>query len=107
MKIHKGQDAVTLLSGEIYGGETNVICPNCRSDYTHVHHVGTLVGSDQHEAVVAYDGTDPSGATPSRRSAVEIVFSCEKCPEYFAIVVQQHKGNNLIEIHQNVDCRTE
>jgi len=107
MKVHSGKQAVSLLSGHILVGEANVICPNCRSDYTHVHHVGTLVGTDQREAVAAYEGTDPSGATPQRRSAVEIVFSCENCPEYFALVIQQSKGNNLVEVHQNVHTRPE
>ncbi|CAN5396662.1 hypothetical protein BH11PLA2_BH11PLA2_18350 [soil metagenome] len=107
MKVYKGREAVAFLTGEIFGGESNVVCPNCRSDYTHVHHVGTLVGTDQYEAVAAYDGTNPTGATPSRRSAVEIVFSCENCPEFFALVIQQHKGNNLVEVQQNVGCRTE
>jgi len=107
MIVHRGKEAVALLSGQILMGEANVVCPNCRSDYTHVHHVGTLVDSDEHEAVTAYDGTTPSGATPQRRSAVEIVFSCENCPEYFALVIQQSKGNNLVEVHQNVDSRSE
>jgi hypothetical protein len=107
MKIHKGDDAVALLSGEIYGGEANVVCPSCQSDYTHVRHVGTLVGSDHREAVVSYDGTDPSGSTPSRRSAVEIVFSCENCEEHFALVIQQHKGISLVEVHQGVECFAE
>jgi hypothetical protein len=92
MKVHSGRDAVAFLSGEIWGGEANVVCPNCNSDYTHVHHVGTLFGTDQHEAVPAYEGTTPSGARPSRRSAVEIVFNCENCPQYFALVIQQHKA---------------
>jgi hypothetical protein len=107
MKVHSSRDAVALLSGQILMGEANVVCPNCHSDYTHVHHVGTLVGSDQHEAVAAYEGTAPTGATPQRRSAVEIVFSCENCPEYFALVIQQSKGNNLVEVHQNVGNHTE
>lgn len=107
MKVHKGKDALALLTGQAYSGEANVVCPNCRSEYTHVHHVGTLVGSDQDEAVDAYDGTATSGATPRRRSAVEIVFSCEGCNENFALVVQQHKGVNLVEVHQNVACKTE
>jgi hypothetical protein len=107
MKIHRGRDAVALLSGQGLLGEANVVCPNCRSDYTHVHHVGTLVGSDQHEAVASYEGTTPTGATPQRRSAVEIVFSCENCSEYFALVIQQSKGNNLVEVHQNVGSHKE
>ncbi len=107
MKIHRGGDAVALLSGRMLSGEANVVCPNCRSDYTHVHHVGTLVGRDRHEAVASYEGTDPTGTTPQRRSAVEIVFRCENCPEHFALVVQESKGNNLVEVHQNVRSRTE
>ena len=107
MNVHSGRDAVSLLSGESYEGDANVVCPNCRSDCTHIQRVGTLVGSDPSEAIAAYEGTAPTGATPSRRSAVEIVFSCEQCPESFALVIQQHKGVNMIQVHQNVGSRTE
>jgi hypothetical protein len=102
MAIHRGKKAIAFLSGQSLAGEANIVCPSCGFDFTHVHHVGTLVGSDHSEAVPAYEGTVPSGATPQRRSAVEIVFSCENCPEFFALVIQQSKGNNLVEIHQNV-----
>lgn len=107
MTVHRGREAVALLSGQSLVGEATVVCPSCRHDNTHVHHVGTLIGSDQHEAVAAHEGTDPTGATPQRRSAVEIVFSCEHCPEQFALVIQQCKGNNLVEVHQGVRVRAE
>jgi hypothetical protein len=107
MNIHRGRDALAYLSGRFISGEANVVCPSCGFDYTHIHHVGTLVGSDQFEAVPAYEGTAPSGATPQRRSAVEIVFSCENCPKLFALVIQQHKGNNLVEVHEDVPSRSE
>lgn len=99
MKIISGKPALAFLSGEYYGDEINVVCPNCGSHYTHVRSAGTLVGSDEHEATVAYEGTAPSGTTPSRRSAVEIVFDCEECPQLFRLVIQQHKGINNLEIH--------
>jgi len=102
MTIHRDKDALQFLSGHICGGETNIVCPSCSSDYTHVHHVGTLVGSDQFEAATAYEGTATSGSTPERRSAVEIVFECEGCPQRFSLVIQQHKGNNFVEIHENI-----
>ncbi len=107
MKIHRAQDAISYLSGRFIADESNVVCPSCGFDYTHVHHVGTLIGSDENEAVVAYEGTDASGATPKRRSAVEIVFSCENCPKLFALVIQQHKGNNFVEVHEDVPNRSE
>jgi hypothetical protein len=107
MHIHKGKAAIALLSGQSYHGESNIVCPNCKSDFTHVEHVGTLIGSDDNEATLAYEGTSPTGTTPGRRSAVEVVFSCESCPEHFALVIQQHKGNNLVEVHQNINRRSE
>ena len=100
MTIYRGRDAIALLSGELSEDVSTVVCPSCGSHYTHIHSVGTLVGSDQFEAVVAYKGTASSGTTPARRSAVEIVFDCEGCPHLFALVIQQQKGNNLVEVHQ-------
>ncbi len=99
------KEVVACLSGKSYGGEVNVVCPNCNSDYTHVHHVGTLMGTDDHEATAAYQGTDPSGVSAERRSALEIVFACENCPKLFAVVFQQHKGVSTIQIHDEVSKR--
>lgn len=96
MLIDERGRVIELLSGEGYGCETNVVCPNCRSDYTHIKSVGTLVGTDEHEASI-YEGTGQTGTTGSRRSAVEIVFECEQCPKLFALVIQQHKGINLLQ----------
>jgi hypothetical protein len=107
MRIHRGQEAIRFLSGRLHTDLVNVLCPSCGSDYTHVQHVGTLVGSDQAEAVPAYEGTFPSGTTPQRRSAVEIVFLCEQCPKLFALIIQQHKGINHVEIHEDVPSRAE
>jgi Zn finger protein HypA/HybF involved in hydrogenase expression len=88
---------IELLSGESYAGEANVRCPHCHGDYTHVRSVGTLMGSDPYEATPAYHGTVTSGQTASRRSAVEIVFECEMCPQPFSLVIQQHKGVNELQ----------
>lgn len=93
-----GHEALSLLSGENYGGEINVICPYCQGDYTHIKSVSTLKGSDEHEAVDAYAGTSTGGTTGSRRSALQIVVRCEVCPNPFALIIQQHKGINGIEI---------
>lgn len=102
MEIHRGDAAVKCLSGQQYADEANIVCPSCGSGYTHIRHVGTLVGADDHAAVLSYDGTGTSGSTGARRSALEIVFTCEGCPKLFALVVQQHKGVNFIEIHADV-----
>lgn len=80
-------------------------CPSCKNGNTHVKHVGTLVGGD--EGTLAYEGTDPTGASPYRRSAVEIVFWCETCPKHFSLVIQQHKGNNIVLIHEDVTVKEE
>ena len=102
VKVHSGNEAVTYLSGKLYADEANVVCPSCRSGHTHIRHVGTLVGADGGEAILSYDGTGTSGTSPARRSALEIVFTCEGCPKLFALVIQQHKGVNFIEIHEDV-----
>lgn len=105
MEIHEGDAAIALLSGGGYAGEANVVCPKCRSDYTHIVRVGTLKGSDKNEAVEAYEGTEQSGFTASRRSAVEIVFECERCPDPFSLVIQQHKGVNIVQVHEGIMTR--
>lgn len=97
----EGDGVLRFLAGKAYGdGNVNIVCPHCGSDYTHVSHVGTLLGSDEHEAGI-YEGTVQIGATAIdyRRSAVAIVFDCENCPTQFSLVVQQHKGVNLVQIH--------
>ncbi len=104
MRICRGNEAIQLLSGDTCSGEANIVCPYCRCDYSHVSHGGTLLGADSHEAVI-YEGTDISGATPSRRSAFEIVFECEACEQRFALVIQQHKGMNFVEIHKDVKAK--
>jgi hypothetical protein len=101
MKIHQGLNAIGFLSGQAFG-EATVVCPSCGFHYTHVLRGGTLMGSDQSEAKQDYEGMELSGTTPSRRSAAEIVFSCENCPKLFALVIQQHKGNNFVEIHEDI-----
>lgn len=95
---HRG-DVLPLLSGQLCGDESNIKCPHCGSDYTHIERAGTVMGSDPHEAKV-YPGTVPTSTTGFRRSGVEIVMSCEMCPFQFALVVQQHKGNNFVQVHR-------
>lgn len=88
-----------VLAGRLRPREVNVRCPHCRSHYTHIRRVGTLVGTDVSEATPAYPGTEATGTTPDRRSALEVVFECECCPDRFALVIQQYKGVNRIEVH--------
>lgn len=92
-------EAVLHLLGHLSQDEINFRCPSCHSEYTHVIRAGTLTGIDKHEAVEVYEGTEQSGVTSARRSAVEIVFECEQCPVKSALAIQQHKGLNLVEIH--------
>ena len=80
MKIHYKKDALKFLHDKRYEG---IVCPKCGCGYTHVHHVGTLVGSDPDEAVTAYEGTQTTGTTAHRRSAIEVVLWCEGCHELF------------------------
>lgn len=90
-----GADTASLLVDEY--GQPSLNCSNCRGSYIHLSRVGTLVGRDEYEAVPAIAGTQPVGLTPSRRSALQIVFWCEECHTESAIVIQQHKGNEFLE----------
>lgn len=76
--------------------EPSVHCPCCGEDYTHIESVATRVGSDAWEAG-AYTGATPAGTTEERRSALVVTFSCEY-GHRFALVIQQHKGNNLVTV---------
>jgi hypothetical protein len=102
-----GNAVMNCLTSKTFGDEVNVACPYCHGDYTHIHHAGTLTGSDEHEAVTAYDGTFQSGSTGDRRSALEVVFYCEDCPTLFALVFQQHKGVNFVRVHTHVGFKDE
>lgn len=107
MKVYRGAGALRFLSGNACVGEINVRCPNCGSDYTHVRHVGTLVGTDSHEATTAYEGTVPTGTTSTAERRLGVVFDCENGPQVFALVIQQHKGNDVIEIYADVSNEEE
>jgi hypothetical protein len=100
-------EVVPSLTGTFLADQVNIRCPNCGSDYTHIRHAGTLVGSDEGEATVAYSGTGPSGTTAARRSALEVVFECEGCTKLFALVIQQVKGVNHFCIEDDVDIPDE
>lgn len=101
MRELEAADVYRCLTGDSGGPDRiNLQCP-CGSNYTHVVSVGTRLGSDEHEAVI-YPGTVKTGESGHRRSAVEIVFACEGCPERFALVIQQHKGRNFIDMNAGV-----
>ena len=68
---------------------------------------GLPPGAIRAENAKGAESTAPTGTTPNRRSAVEVVFDCENCPQLFALVIQQHKGNNMIEVHADVPDRKE
>jgi hypothetical protein len=69
-------------------------CPVCGFDYTHPVGAYTRLGSDTFEAGV-YDGTRALDVTGYRRSALVVRFYCEGGCR-FALVVQQHKGQNFV-----------
>lgn len=75
-------------------GVREMLCPACGSNYVHPRGAYTRVGKDRWEAA-AYDGTTPCGASDYRRSALVNVFACEEGHD-FALVIQQHKGNNYV-----------
>lgn len=102
--ILQGDAALPHLSGNYCSDLANVRCPSCNSDYVNVKHAGTLLGTDPNEAKIL-SGTEITGSTPSRRSALEIVFRCEGCPHLFAVVFQEYKGQAYIEIHKRVKIR--
>lgn len=100
-------DPAKLFNHESWHKDDHVIrCPICGFDYTHPEAAWTRVGSDTWEAGV-YGGAEPVGVTDQRRSALVVVFSCEN-EHRFALVIQQHKGNNFASVEQlpDVVCGT-
>ena len=79
-----------------YAGEWAVACPVCGADYSHVREAGTLLGGDEGGV---YRGTHVLGVTPSRRSALVVVFDGE-CGHSWELRIQQHKGVNLVEVRR-------
>jgi hypothetical protein len=77
-----------------YAEEWAVACPTCAGDYSHIREAGTLLGGDEGGV---YRGTHVLGVTPSRRSALSIVFDGE-CGHSWELRIQQHKGVNLVQV---------
>jgi uncharacterized protein YerC len=89
--------AKMIEGGSAYWDHSNMICPKCGGDYTHITHVYTRLGSDKLEASI-YHGTKQHGTTEERRSALVVEFGCEGgCA--FEIVIQQHKGINFVTVN--------
>ena len=93
------EDATDVLRAE--GRYTVAHCPKCDHNYTSIVRVGSLVPTAEN----ADHGTDPIpgtaaiGRTPRRQSALAVEMRCEECDHTFAVVVQQHKGENFVEVH--------
>ena len=85
-----------FIGTEIFGGHTNLRCPKCGDDDSHVRGAFTRIGSDESEAAV-YEGTTVKGSTEERRSALVVVVDGE-CGHSWEIVFQQNKGITLLEI---------
>jgi hypothetical protein len=69
-------------------------CPICGFNCSHIQRVYTRMGADAGEAEV-YAGTGAKGRSGWRRSALVVEFEGE-CGHNFAMVIQQHKGENYI-----------
>jgi hypothetical protein len=64
-----------VLGGKYYGGDRNVVCPNCGDDYTHV-------------------------IEASRRDGASVtLIECEAKQHRFEIVFRPHKGITMIEVN--------
>lgn len=99
--IDERRAVIRHLAGDPRGDKAHIVCPACGCEITHIRHVGTLIGFDLVEAEI-YDGTVQSGSVGARRSTLEIVFRCERCPKLFAIRIDQHEGNSTISIETDV-----
>lgn len=88
-----------ILNGNA-DGDAHVLCPVCGSDYSHIREVFTRFGTDPYESGHAYSGTIAKGVDPRwRRDALVVVFDGE-CGHAWEFIIQQHKGNNIVERHQ-------
>ena len=99
MKTRVIEDATDVLRAE--GRYTVAHCPKCDHNYTHIVRAGTLMPIPERadDDVMPYPGTDVIGITGGRRAALAVVMRCEECEHTFAVVVQQHKGENYVEVH--------
>ena len=111
-RLRKGHPVVTLdtypemdrdvviksITG-VDGGEDRVTlqCPVCDFGSSHIGRVFTRLGEDDYETRV-YEGTKTfEQGGYKRRSAVVIELYGECCHRW-NLVIQQHKGNNYVEI---------
>lgn len=69
----------------------DLLCPVCHHECNHIQEVFTLTGSDEHEAIGAYPGTQSKGSTGERRSALVMRIAGE-CGHVWDLIIQQHKG---------------
>lgn len=87
-----------LFGEKIYPPNTNLRCPFCGFDFSHVRGAHTRLGSDEVEADI-YEGTVAKGTTKERRSALVIVIDGE-CGHSWEIVLQQDKGITLVQVER-------
>jgi hypothetical protein len=100
--VEDRERVLKMLSGDGYGGEANVRCPECGFDYSHVREVFTRFGTDPYGGGHPYPGTVAKGTSRYRRDALVIVFEGE-CGHLWELVIQQHKGINLLQLRHPVE----
>lgn len=86
-----------LIVGTFSDLQQMIICPECGSDYSHMLDAGFFAGTDEREGGIPV-GAKMLGHTQHRRHAVGIKFHCECCSNFFWLSIQQHKGQNFVEV---------
>ena len=89
-----------IVADRMYGGSEEfpaiIQCPVCKFEYTHTQAAYTQMGGDEGHV---YSGTEVRGDSGYRRSALVVEFLCES-GHRFALVIQQHKGINLVGLRE-------
>ena len=98
-QVEDREAVISALSGGGYGGEANIRCPRCGSNYSHVREVFTRFGTDPNEGGHPYPGTVAKGTSNYRRDAVVVAFDGE-CGHQWELIIQQHKGINLLQLRR-------
>lgn len=81
---------------DLFDEDGRMRCPVCTSEWTHPDGAATRMGEDEAEI---YRGTTIVGTVAERRSALVVTCYCES-GHWFALVIQQHKGQNYCHVEE-------
>ena len=91
------------------GTDTELLCPLCGGEWTHVDDI-FMAGRPREDGPIVPVHVDSSGSVRNvtealspvgnqgRRHSIALVGSCETCAGRFAVEFRQHKGQTLVSV---------